>query len=99
MGPFIIASEIIMNTEPIEKSALNLLGMITISGKNVNETIKKQSPMPKNIEKFFQFVAAFCTSCIYPVRFERDVVELYTPFIILPFNLPKVFEIRPESSA
>lgn len=37
----------------------NLAGNIIINGKNVNATNIKQIPNPKNMAKFFQFIAAY----------------------------------------
>ena len=40
----------------------NLAGNIIINGKNVKAINIKHIPIPKNIAKFFQFIAAYYTS-------------------------------------
>lgn len=63
-GPFIIARLPNIHIDPNENNALNLEGIMTMRGKNVNETNIIRRPKKKKMAKCFQFVAAVCTSCI-----------------------------------
>ncbi len=73
-----------MHTDPNENILLNFEGIITTSGKNVNEMTIINRPKKKNKAKCFQLVAAVCTSCILLVSPEIvSAVFLNNVFLIL----------------
>lgn len=67
--PFIMNNEIHKLNDPKLNSPPNLAGNTMIRGKNVNAINMKHKPRPKNIAKFFQFIAAYYTSCTFVTTF------------------------------